>query len=98
MVLAALGWALIVSREVVRFGVYADETTRTGGFLMLSSIQLLSALTEFAVVAVLASVCAPVAHAESDPSASRSAHRGSSRYPSIMSAPNPDKSLISTTC
>ena len=53
MGLAALGWALIVSREVVRFGTYADETSRTGWALMMSTIQLLGALTEFAVIAVL---------------------------------------------
>ena len=53
MGLAVLGWAFLVSREAVRFGMYADETRRTGWAFMLSTTQLLGAVTEFAIIAVL---------------------------------------------
>jgi hypothetical protein len=39
--------------EDARVFDHADETMRTGWALMMSTVQLLSAFTEFAVVAVL---------------------------------------------
>ena len=51
--LVALGWALAVSQEIARFGIYADERTRTGWSLILSTIRDLGSLTELATSMLL---------------------------------------------
>jgi hypothetical protein len=52
MGLAILGWALVVSYEIARFGIYADESTRTGLYLLVTSIQRLGTFTELGVFLV----------------------------------------------
>jgi hypothetical protein len=52
MGLAFLGWALVISHEVSRFGIYADESTRTGLYLLVTSIQGLGTFTELPVLLI----------------------------------------------
>jgi hypothetical protein len=53
MGLAFLGWAFVFSHEIGRFGLYADESRRTGLDLLLSTIRGLGSFTEFAALIAL---------------------------------------------